>query len=131
MPEENPYNEPEQTPETEPEEKQPGKVVRSQELVHCPMCNKMDTPKTLKYSHKKTRGVVKTEPERTPLKQVRVTPQYKGPTPDIEDAPKLVRRNSVKPSTQGREPVITNDMVREYHNSMRAERIKMRYERPS
>jgi hypothetical protein len=31
----------------------PDKKVRVQELAECPDCNKMITPKSLKYSHKK------------------------------------------------------------------------------
>jgi hypothetical protein len=42
------------------EVKKPDKTVRVQELVECPDCKKMITPKSFKYSHKKTCSANKT-----------------------------------------------------------------------
>jgi len=50
-----PVEEVKQEPIPEPiQEVEPVKNVRVQELVECPDCHKMITPKSFKYSHKKT-----------------------------------------------------------------------------
>jgi len=64
--------EPVKEPVEEVEEQQsvakPDKNVRVQELVECPDCNKMITPKSLKYSHKKTCSAI-TRDDPKPLPQ--------------------------------------------------------------
>ena len=45
------------------------KIVRTNELIKCPKCDKLVTSKTLKYSHKKTcDGEAKQTPKPKPIK---------------------------------------------------------------
>ena len=105
------------------------KILRTNELIKCPKCDKLVTEKTLKYSHKKTCSGEedKTTPERyntvkpakipedVPLKSVPPSP------------PKLVRTVSrIREVIDTAPNQITPEMMREYRNNMRTERIKMR-----
>ena len=105
------------------------KIVRINELIKCPKCDKLVTKKTLKYSHKKTcsgeedkttperYNTVKPEkiPEDVPIKSVPPSP------------PKLIRTVSkIREVIDTAPNRITPEMMREYRNNMRTERIKMR-----
>ena len=98
------------------------KIVRTNELIKCPKCDKLVTRKTLKYSHKKTCS----GEEAAVQKPIKTKAQPK-PIPDIEEVPvsslksppKLERRN-VTPTQ------ITPEMMNEHRKQMRAERLKMR-----
>ena len=98
------------------------KIVRTNELIKCPKCDKLVTSNTLKYSHKKTcDGEDKPKPK--PIKEVTVIP-------DIEEAPKLVRTISRIPTHSVVKEVapiqVTPEMMREHRTQMREERIQMR-----
>jgi len=100
------------------------KIVRTNELIKCPKCDKLVTRKTLKYSHKKTCS----GEEAAVQKPIKTKAQPK-PIPDIEEVPvsslksppKLERQNSRLTPTQ-----ITPEMMNEHRKQMRAERLKMR-----
>ena len=100
------------------------KIVRTNELIKYPKCDKNVTRKTLKYSHKKTCS----GEEAAVQKPIKTKAQPK-PIPDIEEVPvsslksppKLERQNSRLTPTQ-----ITPEMMNEHRKQMRAERLKMR-----
>ena len=116
----------EETAVTQPES--PTKT-RVQELIKCNKCNKMVTPKTLKYSHKNTcsgeeQNKKKTLPKPEPVKIEK--PKTKSePVQDIEDIkqpPKLNRTMSILPD----KITITPEMIREHRQQIMRERTQLR-----
>ena len=98
------------------------KIVRTNELIKCPKCDKLVTRKTLKYSHKKTcsgeEGAVQ--------KPIKTKAQPK-PIPDIEEVPVSSLKSPPKLERQNITPTqITPEMMNEHRKQMRAERLKMR-----
>ena len=121
---------PSETVDTQPletiveEQVKEDKIVRTNELITCPKCDKNVTRKTLKYSHKKACSGEKAVVQK-PIK----TKAQPKPIPDIEDVPvsslksppKLEPQNSRLTPTQ-----ITPGMMYEHRKQIRAERLKMR-----
>ena len=100
------------------------KIVRTNELIKCPKCDKLVTRKTLKYSHKKTcsgeeaavQKPIKTKAQPKPIHDIEEVP-----VSSLKSPPKLERQNSRLTPTQ-----ITPEMMNEHRKQMRAERLKMR-----
>ena len=105
------------------------KILRTNELIKCPKCDKLVTEKTLKYSHKKTCSGEedKTTPERYNTVKPAKIPEdvlIKSVPPS---PPKLIRTVSrIREVIDTAPNRITPEMMREYRNNMRTERIKMR-----
>ena len=116
------------------------KIVRTNELIKCPKCDKLVTRKTLKYSHKKTcsgeeaavQKPIKTKAQPKPIPDIEDEKKercalresiYTPPSPvsSLKSPPKLERQNSRLTPTQ-----ITPEMMNEHRKQMRAERLKMR-----
>ena len=105
------------------------KILRTNELIKCPKCDKLVTEKTLKYSHKKTCSGEedKTTPERYNTVKPAKIPEdvlIKSVPPS---PPKLIRTVSrIREVIDTAPNRITPEMMREYRNNMRAERIQVR-----
>ena len=98
------------------------KIVRTNELIKCPKCDKLVTRKTLKYSHKKTCS----GEEAAVQKPIKTKAQPK-PIPDIEEVPVSSLKSPPKLERQNITPTqITPEMMNEHRKQMRAERLKMR-----
>ena len=106
------------------------KIIRTNELIRCPKCNKMIKAKTLKYTHKNTcsgeennklKKEMKNEPKPLPKPE---------PVRDIEEVPtkpqKLVRQlTSIIPE----KITITPEIMREHRQQMMRERLQLRQEK--
>ena len=105
------------------------KIVRTNELIKCPKCDKLVTKKTLKYSHKKTCSGEedKTTPERYNTVKPAKIPEDVPIKSVPPSPPKLIRTVSrIREVIDTAPNRITPEMMREYRNNMRTERIKMR-----
>jgi len=122
-------------------------AVKTSDLTECEKCHKMVMNKTLKYSHFKTCGVVKTKTPITPITpitpmtpiEIPITPikQIETPieTPVIKKTIKSVSaiRQVKKPviikqpiPVQEQPPIITLDQIRtEYFNNVKQQRTIM------
>ena len=100
--------------------------TRVQELIKCNKCNKMVTPKTLKYSHKNTcsgeeQNKKKTLPKPEPVKIEK--PKTKSePVQDIEDIKQPPKLNRTMPD----KIIITPEMMREHRQQIMRERTQLR-----
>ena len=105
------------------------KILRTNELIKCPKCDKLVTEKTLKYSHKKTCSGEedKTTPERYNTVKPAKIPEDVPIKSVPPSPPKLIRTVSrIREVIDTAPNRITPEMMREYRNNMRTERIKMR-----
>ena len=105
------------------------KIVRTNELIKCPKCDKLVTEKTLKYSHKKTCSGEedKTTPERYNTVKPAKIPEDVPIKSVPPSPPKLIRTVSkIREVIDTAPNRITPEMMKEYRNNMRTERIKMR-----
>ena len=100
------------------------KIVRTNELVKCPKCDKNVTRKTLKYSHKKTcsgEEAAVQKPIKTKAQPKQIPDIEEVPVPSLKSPPKLERQ-----ITRTKPTLITPEMMNDHRKQMRAERLKMR-----
>ena len=90
------------------QEVKPDKKVRVQELVECPDCKKMITPKSFKYSHKKTCSA-NTEPV---IENKKSSATKSVPIQEIQEIPvkaqPLTAEEKRKQTMKSREERLTN-----------------------
>ena len=103
--------------------------TRVQELIKCNKCNKMVTPKALKYSHKNTcsgeeQNKKKTLPKPEPVKieKPKTKSELVQDIEDIKQPPKLNRTMSILPD----KIIITPEMIREHRQQIMRERTQLR-----
>ena len=116
----------EETAVTQPES---ATKTRVQELIKCNKCNKMVTPKTLKYSHKNTcsgeeQNNKKTLPIPGPAKieKPKTKSELVQDIEDIKQSPKLNRTIGILPD----KITITPEMMREHRQQIMRERTQLR-----
>jgi len=100
------------------------KIVRTNELVKCPKCDKNVTRKTLKYSHKKTcsgEEAAVQKPIKTKAQPKQIPDIEEVPVSSLKSPPKLERQ-----ITRTKPTLITPEMMNDHRKQMRAERLKMR-----
>ena len=98
------------------------KKIREQELVKCNKCNKWVTPKTMKYTHSNTCGIVKkTKPKKTILNEHEQ--EYKSPNPVNKETAEVDKSQSV---LQKQQLVPTVKEVVKSYEDMRKDRLKER-----